>query len=54
MSTTGKAAHKNEVAEKTVTPENSLHYLSGFGNHHASEAEPGALPVGQNSPQKAP
>ena len=31
-----------------------LKYLSGFGNHHASEAVPGALPVGQNNPQKAP
>ena len=32
----------------------ATHYLSGFGNEHASEALPGALPVGQNSPQKAP
>jgi len=31
-----------------------LEYLSGFGNEFASEALPGALPVGQNSPQKAP
>jgi homogentisate 1,2-dioxygenase len=29
-------------------------YLSGFGNEHATEALPGALPVGQNSPQRAP
>ncbi len=29
-------------------------YQSGFGNEHASEALPGALPAGQNSPQKAP
>ncbi|MFR9673966.1 homogentisate 1,2-dioxygenase [Streptomyces sp. TR06-5] len=29
-------------------------YLSGFGNEHSSEAEPGALPVGRNSPQRAP
>ena len=27
-------------------------YLSGFGNEHATEAIPGALPQGQNSPQK--
>ncbi len=27
---------------------------SGFGNHFSTEAVPGALPVGQNSPQKAP
>jgi homogentisate 1,2-dioxygenase len=31
-----------------------MSYLTGFGNEHASEALPGALPVGQNSPQKAP
>jgi len=31
-----------------------LHTLSGFGNHFSSEALPGALPVGQNNPQKAP
>ncbi len=31
-----------------------LRYQSGFGNHHATEALPGALPVGRNSPQRAP
>ena len=31
-----------------------LEYMSGFGNEFASEALDGALPVGQNSPQKAP
>ncbi len=29
----------------------TLHYQTGFGNHHASEALPGALPEGRNSPQ---
>jgi homogentisate 1,2-dioxygenase len=29
-------------------------YLSGFANEHASEALPGALPAGQNAPQRAP
>ena len=29
-----------------------LKYLSGFGNEHATEAVAGALPQGQNSPQK--
>jgi homogentisate 1,2-dioxygenase len=29
-------------------------YLSGFGNEHASEALPGALPVGRNSPRQPP
>jgi homogentisate 1,2-dioxygenase len=27
-------------------------YLSGFGNQHSSEALPGALPLGRNSPQR--
>ena len=29
-------------------------YMSGFGNHFSSEARANALPVNQNSPQKAP
>ena len=29
-------------------------YMSGFGNEFASEAVEGALPVGRNSPQRAP
>ncbi len=32
----------------------NLHYQSGFGNEFATEALPGALPVGQNSPQRCP
>ena len=31
-----------------------LTYLTGFGNQHSSEAIPGALPIGRNSPQQAP
>jgi homogentisate 1,2-dioxygenase len=34
--------------------ESSLSYLSGFGNNFESEAIPGALPQGQNSPQVCP
>ncbi|WP_421683211.1 homogentisate 1,2-dioxygenase [Stutzerimonas urumqiensis] len=34
--------------------ETPLAYQSGFGNEFASEALPGALPIGQNSPQKVP
>jgi homogentisate 1,2-dioxygenase len=30
----------------------TLAYQSGFGNHFASEALPGTLPVGRNSPQR--
>jgi homogentisate 1,2-dioxygenase len=32
----------------------SLRYMSGFGNEFASEALPGALPLGRNSPQHCP
>lgn len=31
-----------------------LVYLPGFGNEHTSEAVPGAVPAGRNSPQRAP
>ncbi len=33
-------------------PQTKLDYQTGFGNEFATEALPGALPVGQNSPQK--
>ena len=36
------------------TDADGLAYLSGFGNEFASEALPGALPRGQNSPQRVP
>jgi homogentisate 1,2-dioxygenase len=32
----------------------ALQYQSGFGNEFATEAFPGALPQGQNAPQRAP
>ncbi|WOI60074.1 homogentisate 1,2-dioxygenase [Streptomyces fradiae] len=47
----GGAAQADEQARKTAE---SLEYLTGFGNEHQSEAVPGALPVGRNSPQRAP
>ena len=37
-----------------TTRTNAPQYLSGFGNHFATEAVPGALPEGRNSPQRAP
>ncbi|WP_019544047.1 homogentisate 1,2-dioxygenase [Streptomyces sulphureus] len=43
--TTGEAARK--AAQEAA-------YLTGFGNEHSSEAVPGALPTGRNSPQRAP
>src|SRR5580692_8921629 len=36
-----------------MTPVTPL-YQSGFGNEFSTEAVPGALPEGQNSPQKPP
>src|SRR5580698_8080061 len=35
-------------------PLTDLHYQSGFCNEFATEAIPGALPRGQNSPQRHP
>ena len=32
----------------------TLKYQTGFGNSHATEALPGALPQGRNSPQVCP
>ena len=32
----------------------AVRYMSGFANEFATEALPGALPVGRNSPQRAP
>jgi homogentisate 1,2-dioxygenase len=43
--------HGIEQARKTAQ---ELTYTTGFGNEHASEAVPGALPVGRNAPQRAP
>ncbi len=38
----------------TTEPTTELTYLTGFGNQHSSEAVAGALPIGRNSPQRAP
>ncbi|MDQ0797240.1 homogentisate 1,2-dioxygenase [Streptomyces sp. B1I3] len=40
-----------EQARKTAE---TLRHSPGFGNEHSSEAVPGALPHGRNSPQRAP
>lgn len=40
-----------EQARKTAE---GLAYTSGFGNEHSSEAVPGALPIGRNSPSARP
>ena len=36
----------------TAATDADIDYQSGFGNEHASEAEPGVLPHGRNSPQR--
>lgn len=41
------------TAPRTPAP-GAAAYLPGFGNHHVTEAVPGALPAGRNSPQRAP
>ncbi|MGW1250668.1 homogentisate 1,2-dioxygenase [Streptomyces sp. NPDC002535] len=48
---TTEQAEKREQARKTAE---TLGYSTGFGNEHSSEAIPGALPHGRNSPQRAP
>ena len=45
------SGHGIEQARKTAE---ALAYSPGFGNEHSSEAVPGALPDGRNSPQRAP
>jgi homogentisate 1,2-dioxygenase len=48
-------ARADESSKRSVTTAAALpHYQSGFGNHFETEAVAGALPVGRNSPQRAP
>jgi len=42
------------MASNRTRPNSRLSYQSGFGNTFSSEAIKGALPVGRNSPQRAP
>ena len=49
------ATSSNPAAQPSSSvPQHAASYQSGFGNEFATEALPGALPVGQNSPQKCP
>ena len=43
-----------EKGGETILAQRGLRYLSGFGNELQSEAVPGVLPEGQNSPQRPP
>src|SRR5439155_8303486 len=44
----------NELVSPSIGLSSSLiaNYMSGFGNTFETEALPGALPIGRNSPQK--
>ncbi|WP_416761529.1 homogentisate 1,2-dioxygenase [Roseateles sp. So40a] len=48
--------HRAESAEADATRDSAaaLRYQSGFGNQFETEAVAGALPLGRNSPQRAP
>src|SRR5580700_7351473 len=46
------ASNRGAARRSARAPESALRYQSGFGNELASEALPGALPQGQNSPQR--
>jgi homogentisate 1,2-dioxygenase len=52
----GNETKTRTAALKTsqASPAAALAYQSGFGNQFATEAVPGALPVGRNSPQRPP
>lgn len=45
------ADNSSSSASTGAASEAKYKYMNGFGNHCSSEALPGALPVGQNSPQ---
>jgi len=42
------------LTDSPVAVDPASEYLAGFGNEHASEALPGALPIGRFSPQRVP
>src|SRR6516225_5233536 len=49
------SAAKRPLREQAISiADGNKGYMSGFGNGFETEALPGALPVGRNSPQKCP
>jgi homogentisate 1,2-dioxygenase len=50
----GQVGSQKIAAREATVPEANKGYMSGFGNGFETEALPGALPVGRNSPQKCP
>ena len=51
---TVQVASRDAAARQMTVSEANRGYMSGFGNGFETEALPGALPVGRNSPQKCP
>lgn len=49
-----RAQEPSQPARGSSADAAGMSYLSGFGNEHSTEAFPGALPLGRNSPQKLP
>src|SRR5712664_1202507 len=49
---TVQLASRDAAARQATVAEANKGYMSGFGNGFETEALPGALPVGRNSPQK--
>jgi len=47
-------AKSRRIERRAAGKETPLQYQSGFGNYFESEAVPGALPIGRNSPQRPP
>src|SRR5512134_2427585 len=52
--TPSSGSGKSQPSGKKRPPESAIldGYMSGFGNSFETEALPGALPIGRNSPQK--
>src|SRR5690242_15497820 len=51
-STRDAKEHQEEPMDQVLRSTVTAGYQSGFGNGFESEALPGALPIGRNSPQK--
>ena len=51
---THREVHLRGGRIEAADPDLGFGYMPGFGNHHATEAEDGALPIGRNSPQRPP
>jgi homogentisate 1,2-dioxygenase len=51
---TVQVASRDAAVRQATVAETNKGYMSGFGNGFETEALPGALPVGRNSPQKCP